>query len=120
MTPAPHDAARILWGLLVQRKSSRFPITGYEMALKFEFGIDDKSTIKIEAGDARSLLDLDGLDLRRIRRCEICNEYYYAPREDSRACSERHTSTLRQRDYRKLDNYRSRGLKTKSKGGKKK
>jgi hypothetical protein len=65
---------------------------------------------KVDAGVIRGdfawmewLTALDGVQINRFRRCalETCNHYFYAAREDSRGCSPRHTSTLRQRAYRK-------------------
>jgi hypothetical protein len=43
-----------------------------------------------------------GVDLDRIRACEICNRIFWAKREDSKTCSPKCFGVLRTRDYRKL------------------
>ena len=92
------EAYEVLEALLFNR--DRLPFPGEERFVKFDFRIDRKGIISVFSwGELYSAFD--GLDVTRFRQCDVCKAPFYAPREDSRGCSEKHTSTLRQRDYRK-------------------
>ena len=44
---------------------------------------------------------LEGIDTRRIRRCNICSTLYWAGRVDQRCCGTRCAHKLRSRNYRR-------------------
>src|SRR5262245_13308643 len=91
-------ASDVLEALISHRND--LPFRGDVVLVPFDFSVDRKGLIRVFSW-GELLMALDGLAVSRIRQCEICNERFYAPRDDSRACSEKHTSTLRQREYRK-------------------
>lgn len=71
----------------------------YSVDRKVELFVDDGGVIRTVSW-LGYLNVLDGLELRRFRRCVVCNKRFYAAREDARCCSQLHNSRLRQQEYR--------------------
>jgi hypothetical protein len=46
------------------------------------------------------LRELQSVDVRRIRRCEVCPRFFFAARGDQTACSKSHAKTLAMRKWR--------------------
>jgi hypothetical protein len=90
------SAVFVLTTLLINSPPVRVPITQ-----PIEFSIAE-GTIRTYSGIA-FLNCLDGLKVSHFKRCKICNRLFYAAHADSEGCSDRHISTLRQREYRRKE-----------------
>jgi len=67
---------------------------------------DFKIMAKVENGQLRVLLpeiidSINGVNITRIRECDVCKEFFWAKRKDSYACSLKHAKVRQMRKLRK-------------------
>jgi hypothetical protein len=78
--------------------------------------INDEGKAQIDAG---LLTALEGVEVARIRRCPICERFFWAGRADQKACSKKCNQTRRVRLWREKyqETYKQRRLKKAEKKG---
>lgn len=80
-------------------KNNPFDFVNYTFRPVVDFAIDADGNIKPVMSSGVELFNRYNIKLERIRICPICEDIYFAKRDDQPACSTQHAGTLRQKKF---------------------
>lgn|SRR6516164_7142869 len=94
---AARDTLRAIARMQDKKPGDEVPVIGINRLVSIRVGAAGKVEIKLDP----FVQKLGGVDVRRIRECEICRGIFWAGRIDQKCCSRAHAKTLRTRVWRR-------------------